>query len=584
MYMRELLEFLFDQIGSERVFVSAPEILDGLKNDFVDLHEVENPKVISNSIIDNFRVLFFQNGMERHYAFSTLVGNTANIITTEHIIDMKVFFDNGIALLVPDPIDVQDKGFTKESFDAYINKIYQWKSQKKIEKRAEILNKFRKVVGYYIFVNEKDEADFVDLTNKVYTLYKGTEREQSYSFVRNILKDDNTDRFLCSSFVEKDTQDHFWYINADGEYLGSVNERVAAYFKTWDFKILPGTFDLFLIQIDGKSHLYSYENDLVYNTFDLEFEIINVLNPNVEDYHTRTLLLLHNHDIDRTGEEDILAFTPLAYKKPEEKGNYVTLPPEHYKSLKQIRGSDVLYLIVNNPDYVKPETEEEAAEFNYSDNQPYLITLMYMDENDEFAIKTLPANSIPSSIYMSKKNGVITMTFRQDTIYNVVSFFHEYGTLYKYSYAEISTSGVQDKMQRKLTGKSLWKLKQHLIDTSLTERSIEEEYNQFHNFIKTKIMESQAYDSPNQNSPVIVSSYFVDMTNGVPNFDIERLFINNVGRFMDYKFIDGTMKTRVRRELSKEKVESILEEMKKEGEWLKENKDKSANTLSINKL
>ena len=577
--MRELLQFIFDQIGRERIFCTAPTSVStkGMKSDFKEMYNIEE-KDIDSAMIDNFRMLSYQDGMRRYYAFSTLNGNTVNLLTDEVILDMKVIYDNGVSLLIPDPVYIQEKGFTKESFIKYVSKLNTWKSKDKIRKRLEILGSFKTVIGYYIYVNINDEADILDLSNKVYTLYKDTEREKSYSFIKSLIKSDNEDKFLCSTFEEGDETDHFWYIDNEANFLGSVNQQVAETLGHWDFIVMPCTYDLFLIQTKGKTLVYSYGTNLIYNEFDMEFSIINVLNQNIEDYHKRTLLLMLNHDAEREGHEDILAFTPLTYHKEEEKGHYVELPSQHIKSIKQIRGLDVLYVITDNPDYVEePETplEEEDEtlekinnEYN-KDNLPYVATLMYMNENDEFTLKELPCSSIPSQIHVSKRFGTVTMTFKQDMFYNVVTFFHEYGSLYKYSYMEISTTGVRNKVHRQLTAKKLAQLKKHLVDTSVTERTLEEEFNQMHNFVKVRLLENKSYSDPTIRDPIISSSYFVDMTDNKPNFDVDRIFVNNVGRFMDFRMIDQSNYSRVRKELSKQDLDDMVKREQEDLEWVK---------------
>ena len=581
--MRELLDYIFTDIGKDRVFhtVKIDNDIASMKTDFNVTHKIEGEEEnkVNSSIVDNFRMLFYQKGRERHYAFSTMTGDTANLITEEVILDMKVYFNNGVALLVPDPIYVQEKGFTKESFMAYVDKLQIWKSDKKIQKRLAILEKFKTVIGFYVYVNENDEAEILDLTNTVCTLYEGQENEKSYSFIKSVVKADDKDEFLCSTYDTDDETDHFWYIDKNTKFLGSVNQKIHDLLGTWDFKVLPGTFDLFLIQKGGKSLLYSYQNNLIYNEFDKEFVVINVLNGSPKDYHTRTLLLLHNHDIDREGQEDLLAFTPLTYAKEEEKGKYIELPPYHIKSIKQIYGLDTLYLITDNPKYKKEDeipieemdSEIESVPSTYnSKNLPYICTLMYMDENNEFMLKELECSSIPSTIYASRKFGVVTLTFKQDVLYNTVSFFHEFGTLYKYSYMEIATSGVKNKIQRQITVKKLEHLKRHLLDTSVTERTTEEEFTQMHNFVKVHVLENRTQEYPPVRNPIIASSYFVDMTSNKPNFDIDRIFVNNVGRYLDFRYVDNSSKTMIRKELSKKELEDMSKRQEIEDEWLKE--------------
>lgn len=581
--MRELLDYIFTDIGKDRVFhtVKIDNDIASMKTDFNVTHKIEGEEEnkVNSSIVDNFRMLFYQKGRERHYAFSTMTGDTANLITEEVILDMKVYFNNGVALLVPDPIYVQEKGFTKESFMAYVDKLQIWKSDKKVQKRLAILEKFKTVIGFYVYVNENDEAEILDLTNTVCTLYEGQENEKSYSFIKSVVKADDKDEFLCSTYDIDDETDHFWYIDKNTKFLGSVNQKIHDLLGTWDFKVLPGTFDLFLIQKGGKSFLYSYQHNLIYNEFDKEFVVINVLNGNPKDYHTRTLLLLHNHDIDREGQEDLLAFTPLTYAKEEDKGKYIELPPYHIKSIKQIYGLDTLYLITDNPKYKKEDeipieemdSEIENVPSTYNNkNLPYICTLMYMDENNEFMLKELECSSIPSTIYASRKFGVVTLTFKQDVVYNTVSFFHEFGTLYKYSYMEIATSGVKNKIQRQITAKKLEHLKRHLLDTSVTERTSEEEFTQMHNFVKVHVLENRTQEYPPVRNPIIASSYFVDMTSNKPNFDIDRIFVNNVGRYLDFRYVDNSSKTMMRKELSKKELEDMSKRQEIEDEWLKE--------------
>lgn len=580
--MRELLEFLFSQIGQDRIFVSEPveTSIQGLKSDFMDLHNIKNISEVKMSIVDNFRMLYNQNGMERRYAFSTLKGDTANLVTEEIILDMKAYFNDGLALLTPDPYYLAEKNFTRESFYKYVEKLQTWDSKTKIKKRAEILAKFKTVIGFYVYVSINGEANILDLSRLTCTLYKDTEREKAFSFVKSIMKDEETDNFLCSTYDENDTTDHFWYIDKDANFLGSVNTRVANYLGHWDFKVLPGTFDLFAIQVNNKTLLYSYKNNVVYNEFDMEFNILNVLNQDPKDYHERTLILLHNNDLDREGNEDILAFSPLVFKKEEEKGKYIELPALNVRSFKQIQGLDTLYIVTDNPNYVKEEEipiEEmdeniEDIPDTYNDkNMPYVMTLMYM-EGSEFTLKEIPCSSMPSSIHVNKDNGVITLTFKQDVFYNVVTFFHEYATLYKYSYMEISTSGVESKIQRKITAKKMEHLKRHLRETSLTEKTLEQEFNQMHNFLKVRVKEQKALEDPNKHNPILSSSYFVDMTNNKPNFDVERLFVNSVGKYFDYKFVNNDTKIRMRRELSQEEIKNAEQFYRQEMEWLKNNK------------
>lgn len=195
---------------------------------------------------------------------------------------------------------------------------------------------------------------------------------------------------------------------------------------------------------------------------------------------------------------------------------------------------------------------------------------MYMDENNEFMLKELECSSIPSTIYASRKFGVVTLTFKQDVVYNTVSFFHEFGTLYKYSYMEIATSGVKNKIQRQITAKKLEHLKRHLLDTSVTERTTEEEFTQMHNFVKVHVLENRTQEYPPVRNPIIASSYFVDMTSNKPNFDIDRIFVNNVGRYLDFRYVDNSSKTMMRKELSKKELEDMSKRQEIEDEWLKE--------------
>ena len=235
-------------------------------------------------------------------------------------------------------------------------------------------------------------------------------------------------------------------------------------------------------------------------------------------------------------------------------------------------------MITDNPEYKDEEDtpiEEEDESLNVirtdydKNNLPYIATLMYMNENNEFTLKELPCSSIPSQIHVSKKFGVVTMTFKQDMFYNVATFFHEYGSLYKYSYMEIATRGVREKIQRQITAKKMAQLKKHLIDTSVTERTLEEEFNQMHNFIKVKVLESKNY-ADTVSEPIISSSYFVDMTDNKANFDVDRLFVNNVGRFMDFRMIDQSTYTRVRKEVSREELDSMVKRQQEDLEWVKE--------------
>ena len=140
-------------MGPEKVYrtMDIDDQLLNLKNDFIETHQVEQMNEISNSIVDNYRMLYYQNGMRRHYAFSTLVGETANLITEDVIIDKEVFQGSGVALYTPDPYHLDEKGFTRESFIKFAEKMYSWKSQKKIQKRIDALAQFRTVVGYFVY-------------------------------------------------------------------------------------------------------------------------------------------------------------------------------------------------------------------------------------------------------------------------------------------------------------------------------------------------------------------------------------------------------------------------------------------------
>lgn len=581
MFMRELIYFLFSIIGEERVFASKQidtDLVD-LKSDFAKVFGIEKLSEISGSIVDNYRMYHYQEGINRHYAFSTLTGATASLVTDEVVLDMRVFFDNGIAFYTPDPYYLQEKGFTRDSFIKYVSKIQTWTSSKKIQKRLEVLESFKKVIGYYVYTNVNGEASILDLTGIVCTLYKDTEYEKSMSFVKSIIKHETEDKFLCSTYDSNDTTDHFWYIDSECRYLGSVNEKIRKLLGHNNFAIHPGTYDLFLIRVDNKSLLYSYKFDLIYNEFDLPFDIINVLNPDPSDYQHRTLILMLNHDVEREGEEDILAFTPLSVTVPEQRGKYIQLPGHQVKSMKQIYGTDVIYTVTDNPNYI-PEKEtpledyddeiQDVAAYYNEHNLPYIMTLMYMNENNEFTLKELPVSSIPTSMYVSRKTGMITFTFKQDVFYNVVSFFREYYTLYKYSYMEIATSGVREKMDRKITHKRLQQLKQHLIDTSSDDCSIVEEFNRMHNFVKVRIEENRSYEDPEKRNPIISSSYFKDLSNNLINHDVNRVFINNTGRFLDMKMIDNTVRSRLRYEDKNFDPDEMRKKIEEENKWLEE--------------
>ena len=137
-------------------------------------------------------------------------------------------------------------------------------------------------------------------------------------------------------------------------------------------------------------------------------------------------------------------------------------------------------------------------------------------------------------------------------------------------------SGVKDKIQRQITAKKLEHLKRHLMDTSVTERTMEEEFTQMHNFVKVHVLENKTQKYPPVRNPIIASSYFVDMTTNKPNFDIDRIFVNNVGRYIDFRYVNDSNKTMLRKEISKFELEDIAKKQEIEDEWLrnalKENK------------
>lgn len=579
--MRDLLDFLFKDIGEERIFYTknVDEELYSFKQNFVLTHNLKENELLSvqSSIIDNFRMLFFQKKNRRYYGFSTLKGDPTYLVTEEMVIDMKTFHNNGVALYLVSPEDLTKKGFTRESWDAFCDRFYNLKSQKKRQKVIDKISNMDTVIGYYVYVNEKGEADILDLSNKVCTLYVGTEKEKSMSFIRSIIKHTRKDQFLCATHTEGDTTDHFFYVDKDFNFLGSVNEKISLLLGHDDFKVHPGTYDLFAIREKGeKTSLYSYEKNLIYNEFELDFKILNVLNSDVNDYFKRTLVVMLNHDINREGNEDILAFSPLNVTKEEDKGRYVDLPTDTVRSMKQIYGTDILYCVNNNPTYEtneipQPELDEwleKQITSNYDfENKPYIITLMYMNENDEFTLDEIPASSVPVSIYVTKETGTITLTFKQDVFYNVVTFFKEYYTMYKYSYMEISTSGIKEKIQRKLTGKKLQQLRNHLLETGVSERTIDDEFNQMHRFVKVKIQNER--DGGREGNNILASSYFVDLSIGEPNYDINRLFVNKTGKFLEFSFSDTSQKNFIRMENKNFNLEEYLKQRQNEEDWIR---------------
>lgn len=572
MYMRDLINFLFTQMGPEKVYrtMDIDDQLLNLKNDFIETHQVEQMNEISNSIVDNYRMLYYQNGMRRHYAFSTLVGETANLITEDVIIDKEVFQGSGVALYTPDPYHLDEKGFTRESFIKFAEKMYSWKSQKKIQKRIDALAQFRTVVGYFVYTNKYGEASILDLTNQVITLYKDTDKEMDKMFTKHITKSSDDDTFLCSTFKEEEKVNHYWYMDKNLMLKEEINKKVADLLGHWDFKIHPGTYDLFGIWENGKTHIYSVKYNLIYNTFDMEWRLLNVLNPDPRDYNSRTLLLLFNHDTERTDDEDRLAFTPLHPSRPEEKGKYIEIPKTQTRIMKQIIGLDIIYTIVDNPEYMELSEEEKKDTKIY----PYVFTLMYMDENNEFTIKEIPAASIPVSIYVSKEYGVITLIYKQDVFYNTVSFFREVFTEYKYSYMELSTQGVREKYQKKLTAKNLAKLKAHLLETATIPKTAEDEYNQMHSFIKVRTEEEQMSQDPINANPILASSYFIDLTNMKVEYDVERMFINVIGKFVDIQYSDKSIRSRMRYIDNTFNVEEELKRIIEEREWLEKHIEK----------
>lgn len=565
MNMKELIEFLFEQMEPASIkegkgaYYSVPvdANIAAMKNDFVEYCQLNvDLTKIQSTIINDYRMLYYQKEIRRFYAFSTMSGATANIITDEVVLDMEAIEDSGIILYTPDPYYLTEKGFTRESFQEYARKIHSMKSKKKIKKRIDHMASFKSVVGYFVYTNKLGEASVLDLTNIVITLYKDTEMEKDKLFIKHIIKHPDKDLFLCSGYSENEDnagKQDYWYIDVDKRYLGSINERVAKVLGHWDFEIYPGSFDLFAIWdlTKKKTLVYSYSKDLIYNEFDDYFKLLNILSPREEDYANRTIILLYNHDIDREGDEDILGVTPLSVIKEEDRGRYVPIHKHQTKIFKKIHGLDILYTVVENPDYVEEEDQEVVdEEFNdiiyKKDSYPYIFSLMYMDEDNQFVVREIPTSSIPVTIYASKKSGIITLIYSQNVMHNVVSFFKEYYTLYKYSYIELSTSGVRENKQRKLTMKILQKLRDHLLETSTDEKTYDEEFRQMHTFINARILDEKNSPDPTNDNPIISSSYFIDLTNMVKETDVTRLFINPSGRFMDIQYIDRSISSRLR--------------------------------------
>ncbi len=573
MFMKEVVSFLFSQIGEDKIFRSTD--IDGqlvnLKNDFIELHDIPSDKMntIKNNIVDTYRMLFYQNGNRRHYGFSTLVGDTANLITDEVILDRHVSPNDGIIFYTPDPYFLSEKGFTRESFISFSEKIYTWKSKKKIQKRIDTLASFKSVVGYFVYTNKSGEANILDLTNQVITLYKDTDRELDKMVIKHIMKSPyGEDEFLCSTFNNDEDIQHYWYMTKDLILKTEINKQIYETLGHWDFKIYPGSYDIFVIWENNKSHLYSVKYNLIYNTFEGHWRIINVLNSNPDDYNKRTIVLLHNHDMEKEDEKDIdtLGMAPLNPNKTEEMGKYVEIPTDNAKSIKQIIGSDVLYTVVNNPEYFElTEDEQESTHL-----EPYIFSMMYMNDEDVFTLTELPASSIPISIYLDKAHGVMTFIYKQNVFYNVVSFFKEAFTEYKYSYMEVSTQGVREAKNRKLTEKHLLDVKKHLLSTSTHNKSSEEEYRQLHTFHKIRVEEEEASTDPIDDNPILASSYFIDMTNMEVDYGVERLLLTTNGKFVDIKYSDKSISSKMRYQTPLSDFQKELDALSDDREWLME--------------
>ena len=91
-----------------------------------------------------------------------------------------------------------------------------------------------------------------------------------------------------------------------------------------------------------------------------------------------------------------------------------------------------------------------------------------------------------------------------------------------------------------------------------------------HNFVKVHVLENRTQKYPPTRNPIIASSYFVDMTTNKPNFDVDRIFVNNVGRYLDFRYINDSNKTMLRKEMSKEELNDLAKKQEIEDEWLKD--------------
>ena len=569
MEMKDLVNFLFDYVDPGKDKIHQSFNIDGAINKAedafyinMDLSEEYKGK-LHRAIVGNFYVLQMKIKNRRFYEFCSFYGDPSFLITDEVILDQKIV-DGNVALITPSPYSVVEEGFTRESFQLFIESMYQKNkvSQKSMEETEALIERLDHVVGYFIYRDMNKESQILDLTDKVYSFTEEKERV----FIKHIIKDEYSDNFLCVGYhyeeyevdgkTKKKRIMHNFVIDKDYNLVKNINRQVRELLGHNDFTITSTNYDIFAINLtkENKTHIYSQTYNRILNTFDLpNVDIVNILGTDPNKYGTQSLILLYYYSMVKN--EDLLMFAKLVPEDEESAGKFFNIPNEDRRIIKHIRGTDILYTVV--------ETNDE--------DKPYLFTIMYIDEkSNELVAEYIKTSSVPVTIWVSKETGVITFLYRTENINQIVHFWKDYGTTYKYSHIDLKVEPLLEDKESVYEG--LERLKKHLLETNPDKLAMDE-WEIMHYFvdisykgIKNSDLITSTLTDPD---PMIESDYYVNVNTGEVNTDIAKVFTSIYGNFMDFLLVDGSIGHRLRK-VSNFDIQKWIKEREEDEAWLRE--------------
>jgi len=134
------------------------------------------------------------------------------------------------------------------------------------------------------------------------------------------------------------------------------------------------------------------------------------------------------------------------------------------------------------------------------------------------------------------------------TLNQIVHFWKDYGTTYKYSHIDLKVEPLLEDKESVYEG--LERLKKHLLETNPDKLAMDE-WEIMHYFvdisykgIKNSDLITSTLTDPD---PMIESDYYVNVNTGEVNTDIAKVFTSIYGNFMDFLLVDGSIGHRLRK-------------------------------------